>query len=112
MSLELLCNELLLYVFEFLNDVHLFRAFYGLNYRFNTLLFDYNRSYCLDFRSIHKRDFRTICEKYAPSIVDRITSICLSDDDDTPQQIRHYLDHTTNDKINYTLFYLKYRVYG
>lgn len=93
MSLELLCNELLLYVFEFLDDVHLYRAFYSLNYRFNTLLFDYNRNFCLDFRSIRKHDFQRICEKYAPSVVDRITSICLSDDDDTPQQIRHYLDH-------------------
>jgi hypothetical protein len=70
MSLELLCNELLLYVFEFLDDVHLFRAFYGLNHRFNALLFDRNRNYCLDFRSIRKRDFQTICEKYAPSVVD------------------------------------------
>ncbi len=94
MRLELLCDELLLYLFEFLNDVHLFRAFYGLNYRFDTLLFDYSRSYCLDFRSIPKRDFQTICEKYAPSIVDRVTSICFSDDDDTPQQIKYYLDHS------------------
>lgn len=94
MSLELLCNELLLYVFEFVDDTQLFRAFYGLNHRFNALLFNRDRSCHFDFRSVYKRDFQTICETYAPLVVDRITSICFSESDDTPQQMSHYLDNS------------------
>ncbi len=92
MNLESLANELLLDLFEFLNDAHLLRAFHNLNLRFNNLLFDYFRtSGRLDFRSITKHDFNIVFEQYVPLIVDRITALRLSNDDETPQQIDHFL---------------------
>jgi hypothetical protein len=43
MSLELLCNELLLYIFEVFDRVQLFRAFCGQNYRFDGLFFAFDQ---------------------------------------------------------------------
>jgi hypothetical protein len=57
MNLELLANELLLDLFEYLNGIHLFRAFHGLNSRFNNLLLTYFRFYALDFQSVSKTGF-------------------------------------------------------
>jgi hypothetical protein len=86
MNLESLANEILLDLFEFFHTVDVFHIFHGLNSRFNTLLFVHYRRFHLDFRSISRNDFDLICGQYLPSIADRIVSLCLSDDDDTPQQ--------------------------
>ncbi|CAF1379685.1 unnamed protein product [Adineta ricciae] len=94
MSLELLSNELLLYVFAFLDDVHLFRAFYGLNYRFNSLFFSSSRQYHLDFRSISKNTASNIFTQYLSVIPDRIISIHFSNDDETPDAIEYFLHRT------------------
>jgi hypothetical protein len=93
MNLESLANELLLDLFEFLSAVHLLRAFHGLNSRFDTLLLAHFGTYHLDFRSISKTDFDIVCEQHLPLIADRIVSLCLSDDYDTPQQIDLFLSH-------------------
>ena len=85
-NFESLANELLLYLFEYLNDVDLIRGFYGLKYRFNSLVYSHLRNYYLDFRSIYKKDFDFICQKYLPLVIDRIQCLHLSDSDDTPQQ--------------------------
>jgi len=90
-NLESLANELLLYLFEYFNDVHLIRAFYGLNSRFNHLLYSNLRTYHFDFRSIYKKDFYFICQEYIPLIIDRIISLHLSDADDTPNQLDLFL---------------------
>ena len=91
MSLELLSNEVLLYLCDFLDDVHLFRAFYGLNDRFDSLLFTSGRMYHLDFRSVSKHDFENIFPHYLTVVNNRISSIYLSNDDETPQLIEHFL---------------------
>ena len=79
MNFESLANELLLDLFEYLDGISLLRAFFGLNSRLNQVL-----SYYLDFRSISKRDFDMVCQQYLPRITDRVMSLCLSDDDETP----------------------------
>ena len=69
----------------------LIRDFYGLNYRFNSLIYSHLRNYHLDFRSIYKKDFDFICQEYLPSIIDRIQSLHLSDSDDTPKQFNIFI---------------------
>jgi len=91
MTLESLCNELLIDLFELLNAVDLLRAFHGLNTRFNSLLFKHFRTYRVDFRSISKDDFNIFYQTYLPSIMNRIIYLRLSDDKDTPYQCAHFL---------------------
>ena len=91
MLLEVLSNDLLLHLFEYLNEVDVFRGFHGLNYRFNSLIFTQRPIICLDFRSTSKRDFEITAEKHIPIIFDRVTSLCLSNDVDTPQQVEYFL---------------------
>ncbi len=93
MNLESLANELLVDLFEYLNGIHLFRAFHGLNSRFNNLLLTYFRFYAFDFRSVSKTDFDIICQEHLAPLADRIMSLCLSDDDETPQQLNCFLSH-------------------
>ncbi|CAF4764839.1 unnamed protein product [Rotaria sp. Silwood1] len=85
-QLESLANETLLDLFEFVSPLDLFRAFYGLNYRLNTLILGHFRTYRFDFRSISREDFDVICRVYFPLIIDRIIYLRLSDDGDTPRQ--------------------------
>jgi len=94
MNLESLANEMLLELFEFFDTVDLLHAFHGLNSRFDTLLFVHFRHFHLDFRSVSKNDFDLVCRQYLPSIDDRIVSLCLSDDDDTPQQTDLFLSQS------------------
>ncbi|CAF4135881.1 unnamed protein product, partial [Adineta steineri] len=84
MHFESLANELLLDIFEFFDGIDLFRAFYGLNTRFNNLLSTLFHHYRFDFRSISKHDFNFICHHCLPLIIERITSLKLSNDDETP----------------------------
>ena len=90
-NFETLPNEVIFTLFEYIDDVHLFRAFYGLNIRFNDLLFAQYRLVHLDFRSIYRQDFNLICQHYLPFVIDRTVSLHLSDSDDTPEQIYHFL---------------------
>ncbi|CAM4851379.1 unnamed protein product [Rotaria magnacalcarata] len=92
MNLESLCHELLLDVYLFLSTVHLFRAFRGLDARFNTLIFNHVRTYGhFDFRSASKQDCDIIYQQHLPTIIDQIISLRLSNDDATPQQIERFL---------------------
>ncbi|CAF0755220.1 unnamed protein product [Adineta ricciae] len=84
MHLELLANELLLDLFTYIHSVDLLRAFFNLNIRFNHLIFYHFQSHSLDLRSISKADFDDLTHRYLPSIIDRLTSLDLSDDDETP----------------------------
>jgi len=93
---ESLQNELLIDLFEYLDTVHLLRAFFGLNSRFDQLLSEQFRSYHLDFRHISKDDFDNICEKHPRSIIDRIVSFNLSDKDETPGLIELFLSRGFN----------------
>jgi hypothetical protein len=81
MQFEQLPNELLLDLFEFLDAVHLLRAFSGLNSRLNTLLFTHLQAYQLDLRFISKSYFTNICQNHLPVIIDRVISLHLSEDE-------------------------------
>lgn len=103
MDLEILANELLLNIFEYLPAVDLLRAFYNLNLRLNHLLLLHFRSVNLDFRSVSQYDFNHICQEYLPTISDHIAALCLSNNDDTPQQIEVFLQHGLNIRQFYSL---------
>ena len=91
MKLESLSNELFIDLFEYFNAVDLLRAFGELNRRFNSLLFDYCRTYRADFRSISNEDFDDFFRRHFPLIKSRIVYLRLSDDDDTPYQCSRFL---------------------
>jgi hypothetical protein len=86
MYFESLANELILDIFEYFNSIQLLYTFHGLNNRINELLQLYFQTFPLDFRSVSKQDFDIICQKTLPLITDHITSIHLSNDDDTPDE--------------------------
>jgi hypothetical protein len=91
MNIEQLANELLLEIFVYLKSADVLRSFSHLNSRFNNLLITHFRTNGLDFRSISKHDFDTICQENLRLIADRLTGLRLSDDDDTPDAIDLFL---------------------
>jgi len=93
MNLELLPNKILLDLFDYLNDVDIFHEFYGLNSRFNLLLYKKFQIYSFQFDSISKYKFDIICQQHLPLIANRVIDLSLSDDDDTPEQINLFLSY-------------------
>jgi hypothetical protein len=88
MCFELIPNELLFDLFEYLSSVDLFHAFNGLNIRFDNLLIEYFQvRKSIDFRLIYKEDLNLIRQRYLPVVINEITSICLSDEDTNPNEI-------------------------
>ena len=85
MSLEPLANELLLGVFDYINAIDLFRAFYGLNNRFNELLLVHSRTCHVDFQAASQHDFNHFCRTYFPLISRQIATLHLSNDGGTPR---------------------------
>ncbi len=87
MTLEALANELLLELFKFLEAVDLFRAFHGLNSRFNSLLVTQFRAYHLNFHSVLKYQLDFLPLYYLPLIANKTLSLRLSDKyDESPSQ--------------------------
>ncbi|CAF3424948.1 unnamed protein product [Rotaria sp. Silwood2] len=84
MNLEVLANELLLYQFEFITPLDLFRGFYNLNSRFNELILIHFRNYRFDFRSLSRQALKIVCQNYIPLISDKVIYLHLFDDDGTP----------------------------
>lgn len=128
--LESLANELLLDIFEYISAVHLLQSFSNLNHRLNNLIFIHFEKFSLDFRYVSKNDLHSICEKYLHSkLTKHIKSLCLSNNDDTPEEINifdqynfnlnqfEYLqsfslyDLCSNELMNKILFQLKYLKY-
>jgi hypothetical protein len=93
MSFELLPNEILLDLFDYFDGIDLFHAFYGLNFRFNYLLDKQYRAFRFDFKSRSKRQFDMICQQQLPKIADRVISLNLSNDDDTPKQVDLFISY-------------------
>jgi hypothetical protein len=93
MKFEELANELLLDLFELLDAVPLLRAFHNLNSRFNTLLFTHFRAYHLDFRSLSKHNFDIICQQHIPLIIDRVISLDISNEAETPNLLQLFLSY-------------------
>ena len=93
MNFELLPNEIFLDLFDYLNGVDLLYAFYGLNTRFNFLLYKQYRTYRFQFGSISKRKFDMICHQHLPFIADRIIAFRLFDSDETLGEINLFLSY-------------------
>ncbi|CAF2627339.1 unnamed protein product [Rotaria sp. Silwood2] len=94
MSLELLPNEILLDIFNYFNGVELLRTFYGLNFRLNFLLHDRFLNCSFKFNSVSKRDFDTICQQYLPTMAAYMITLDLTDDEETPTQIKLFLSYS------------------
>ncbi|CAF2742766.1 unnamed protein product [Rotaria sp. Silwood2] len=93
MKLEDLANEILLDLFELLDDIHLLHAFNGLNSRFNMLLFNRFQTYHLDFRSLSKHNFSIVCQQYLPIIINQVITLHLSNDNETPNLLQLFLSY-------------------
>ncbi|CAF1262963.1 unnamed protein product, partial [Rotaria sp. Silwood1] len=93
MNFEFLPNEIILDLFEYLSLIHLYQSFFALNSRFNKLLCQQFEKFHLDFRLISKTNFHQVCQNNILSVIDRIISLHLSNDDNTPQEIEYFLSH-------------------
>ncbi|CAF1065796.1 unnamed protein product [Rotaria sordida] len=93
MNFELLPNEIILDSFEYLSLIHLYQSFFALNSRFNRLLCQQFQTFHHDLRLASKTNFHRVCQNYVLPVIDRIISLNLSNDDNTPQQIEHFLSH-------------------
>lgn len=93
MQLESLANEVLVEVFEYFNTIDLFRAFHGLNTRFDQLLFNHFLHYNVNFQSVSKHDYDIFCRQHLALILRRVISLRLSNDDETPNLPDHFLHH-------------------
>jgi len=82
-SFERLPNELLIEIFTYLNGVDTVYAFSQLNTRFQSLLINYVNVF--DFKSISKAKFDYVIKHHD---IHQWQSLRLSDDDQTPGQIR------------------------
>jgi hypothetical protein len=80
-KLESLLNELLLDLFKLLNTVSLIRAFFGVNSRFNQLIYVHLQVSQLNFQSISKNDFDVICQEYLRLFTDKIILLRLSNEE-------------------------------
>ena len=87
MIFELFPNEIFLELFDYLDGTDLFQGFYGLNNRFNNLLYDHYRTFRFNFHSISKRSFHTICYQHLPRIADRVISLSFSNLHEFPEQM-------------------------
>lgn len=91
MSLESLANELLLDIFRYLNTVDLVHSFHRLNHYFDQLLSLHFQIYPFDLRSISKKNFDSLCLHHLPFLTDQLTSIHLSNEEETPNQPQLFL---------------------
>ncbi|CAF1369709.1 unnamed protein product [Rotaria sordida] len=97
MSFEKLPNEIILDLFEYFDGSNLLRAFYGLNSRLNSLLYNQFQSYYFNFNLISKkRDFDIICQRHFPYIANRILKMHLSDNAYAPKQISLFLSYMSS----------------
>jgi hypothetical protein len=83
MTLEALANEILHEIFEYLDAVELFRSFYHLNHRFNTIVSVYFHAYRVNFHSVLKYQSDFLSQNYLSTIVNQVISLYLSDNNHT-----------------------------
>ncbi len=111
MIFEFLPNEILLTLFEYFNGTDLLQIFYGLNSRFNLLLYKKFQLYCFNFKSISKRTFDLTCQQHLPFIANKVISHTFSDYSDTPEQMNlffltyhHSIDSLNCNRLLYLTF--------
>ena len=80
-------TELIHYILTFLEPIVIVRTFRCVCKRFYGIVKSYDR-FRLNLKSIEKNDFHFLCNFIR---ADQITSLVLSDDDDTPGQIEYFL---------------------
>ena len=81
MQLESLPNELLLNLFELFDTNHLLRAFFGLNARFDNLVYAHIRTHQVNFQFLSKDEFDIISHHHLPLFIDQIVSLRLSNEE-------------------------------
>ncbi|CAF1483475.1 unnamed protein product, partial [Rotaria sordida] len=96
MNLEIFPNDLLLYLFNFITPLDLFRSFYNLNSHFNDFILIYFQNYRFDFRLLSRQELKIICQNYIPLIFDKVIYLHLSDDDGTPGQAADFFNYDIN----------------
>ncbi|CAF0805286.1 unnamed protein product [Adineta steineri] len=94
MCLELLPNELLFNIFQYLSTPDVLRALFQLNRRFDKLV-DKHVYTCkyIDLQTTSKFNFDLIWEQYLSPLADKITSLSLSNDVNTPDQVDQFYAH-------------------
>jgi hypothetical protein len=95
-SLYTLPVELIYYLFEYLDLPTILFSFRYVCKRFQTIVNSYDR-YKLDMRLISKIDFDHICRIISP---DKVFSITLANDVNTPYQIRTFLSRFSFDQFS------------
>ena len=93
MIFESLPNEIFLDLFDYFDGVDLFRAFYGLSGRFNSLLYNQHRTFFFNFHALSKRHFDVICQQHLPKIADRVVALSFSDSDDITAQFNLFFSY-------------------
>lgn len=106
MSLELLPNEVLLYIFSYLDGTDIFNSFNGLNFRFNSLIYNQFSYYQFNFRLLSRYHFDTICQQHLPLIADRVISLSFMDNCYTIDMISLFYTYTLSFKTFISLQYL------
>jgi len=72
MSFELLPNEVFLDLFDYFDGTDMLNAFYGLNLRFNCLLYQQYLAFHFKYNSIPKRLFDIISEQHLLFIANQV----------------------------------------
>lgn len=94
MMLENLANEILLDLFEYFNSTDLIYVFYDLNSRFNNLLSMRFQNHSLDFRFVSKHVFDNIYQQHLRYLGDKILSLHLSNNHETPNLAEYFLSRS------------------
>jgi hypothetical protein len=76
--LEILSNEVIMQIFEYLDAYHIFKAFLNLNFRFNQLLQDHRL--CLKFHSKHIYNNDVIDIETCYTMINYLTAVTLIND--------------------------------
>ncbi|CAF2149187.1 unnamed protein product [Rotaria magnacalcarata] len=111
MKLEVLANELILDLFEYLTTAELLQAFHSLNSRFKSLIIHHFQMHTFEIGSLAINNFQKICEHYLPSMINKINRIHLIDHIDTRTQLTqlytyNFALHQFVQLTSLTLFYL------
>ena len=89
--MEIFPNELFVEIFQYLSTVDLLHAFLDLNDRFNRLIYLYFQNRPFSFQSIHKQHFDRICHQHQSIFSTNISSLHLSNDEETSELCELFL---------------------
>ena len=90
-QLEALPNELFVEIFPFLSTVDLLHGFLDLNDRLNQVIYLHFHNHPFSFQSIHKQHFDQIRHQHQSIFSTNISSLHLSNDEETPELCELFL---------------------